>query len=82
MKDLIVGLLLGAITSYIWTTLMVNKNIVTPYKKTISDQKQEIYYIKNELLERNNELIRAHKYIIYLEYQYRNTEKFAQQFNK
>lgn len=77
MRDLIIGLLLGAITSYIWTTLEVNKNIVAPYKKTIADQQQDIYFLKGTLVERNNELIRANQYIIYLRKQYGLSDKFT-----
>ena len=77
MRDLIVGLLLGAITAYIWTTLEVNKNIVTPYKKTISEQQKEISYLKNSLIERNNELIQVHQYLKYLKKQYGLPDVFA-----
>lgn len=77
MRDLIVGLLLGAITSYIWTTLEVNKNIVTPYKRTISDQQNEINYLENTLFERNNELIQVYSYISLLKKQYGLPETFA-----
>jgi hypothetical protein len=79
VKDLIIGLVLGAVTAYIWTTLEVNKNIVTPYKRTISKHEEEIIYLKNCLIERNNELIQVHQYIIYLKKQYGLPDLFATQ---
>ena len=66
MKDLIVGLLLGAIVGVIWTSYYYNETFVREYKKTITKQVNESVFLKNELLERNNELIQAYEYIKHL----------------
>ena len=69
VKDLIVGLLLGALLSAVWTSYYYNENFIKGYKKSISAQAQENVYLRKELLERNNELIQAYQYIKHLNFQ-------------
>jgi hypothetical protein len=66
VKDLIIGLFLGALVSVVWTSYYYNENFIKEYKKTITKQANENVYLRNELIEKNNELIRLYQYVGYL----------------